>query len=342
MHFKSAACGMLSVAILAAPSAAQGFSISAADENDAFGNKEDRYYTQGLRIAYAIAPTTKSDGGLFDWFADNGVFLRHQEDRKLRRTYGAGQHIYTPENLLALSPNPNDRPYAGWLYASAGAITYTDKELDSMELQVGVVGPSARAGEAQNWVHDQLKAARVLGWDHQLHDEAAINLNLERRWRPMADRKVNPRFDLTPSFTAAVGTVETSIGGGATARFGHNFEGDFGPPRLRAGGSASELFDGRGWGWYVFAGAHGRLVARDIFLDGNTWLSSPSIDKRPLVGEASAGVVFRIPVWRVGTLRVGYSYVARSEEFEGQNGHTEFGAWGGTLTFGRTVSRLDP
>ena len=54
----------------------------------------------------------------------------------------------------------------------------------------------------------------------------------------------------------------------------------------------------------------------DIFLDGNTWRDgSPSVDKRPLVGDLSAGVVVH---WR--GIRLAYSQVFRTEEFYGQRG----------------------
>ncbi len=72
---------------------------------------------------------------------------------------------------------------------------------------------------------------------------------------------------------------------------------------------------------------HARLVARDVFLDGNTWVDSPSVDKWPLVGEGTAGLALR---WF--GLRLAYTYVWRSEEFHGQDGHTEFGSLNLTYT----------
>src|SRR3546814_13149223 len=76
------------------------------------------------------------------------------------------------------------------------------------------------------------------------------------------------------------------------------------------------------FGWYVFAGAEGRAVARNIFLDGNTFQDSPSVDKEVLVGDLSAGVVMTF-----GDLRLSYVQVLRTKEFEGQDGVRLFGAF---------------
>ena len=81
-----------------------------------------------------------------------------------------------------------------------------------------------------------------------------------------------------------------------------------------------EVVGGDRLGWYLFAGAEGRAVGRNIFLDGNTFQDSPSVDKNIFVGELSAGVVLTYDDFRIA-----YTHVIRSPEFEGQNGPSVFG-----------------
>jgi len=69
----------------------------------------------------------------------------------------------------------------------------------------------------------------------------------------------------------------------------------------------------------VLAGIEGRAVARNIFLDGNSFVSSRSIAHEPLVGDFNAGMVFLFP-----TVRASFSYTQRSHEFIGQHGNDEF------------------
>ncbi|WP_460994321.1 lipid A-modifier LpxR family protein, partial [Staphylococcus aureus] len=58
------------------------------------------------------------------------------------------------------------------------------------------------------------------------------------------------------------------------------------------------------WGWYLFAGVDARAVARNIFLDGNTFKDSPSVDKFPLVADANAGLALTYD-----QLRISYTLV---------------------------------
>lgn len=65
----------------------------------------------------------------------------------------------------------------------------------------------------------------------------------------------------------------------------------------------------------------GRAVARNIFLEGNSFTDSPSVDPRRLVAEVNLGFVLAWSRWRVV-----YTHVFRTEEFVGQGEGTRFGA----------------
>lgn len=296
---------------------------------DVFGQHTDRYYTNGIKGTLVFP-----EGAGRDWIAFfNGIGVRPDDDRArtTRFSLSLGQNIYTPEDLTLTSPNPLDRPYAGYLYVAPGIVTASPSQLNTVELQVGIVGPSAYAGPAQNWLHDQINGQHVMGWDRQLRDEVTVNLAGERRMAPrvlLHRENGEPMIDLTESYTAAIGTVETSVGAGGTLRLGMGLENDYGHARLRAGGSTTEYMPIDGESLYLFAGAHGRLIARDIFLDGNTFLDSPSVDKDWFVFEGTAGLVFRYRRWRVA-----YTHVWRGEEFKGQRGGAAFGAITFTYTF---------
>jgi hypothetical protein len=82
------------------------------------------------------------------------------------------------------------------------------------------------------------------------------------------------------------------------------------------------------FGWYVTAGVDGRAIARNIFLDGNTFRDSRSVDKEPFVGDLHWGVVL---AWR--RVRVSYTHVVRTREFTTQGKHDEFGAFSLSTSF---------
>jgi lipid A 3-O-deacylase len=74
-------------------------------------------------------------------------------------------------------------------------------------------------------------------------------------------------------------------------------------------------------GWYFFGGVEGRAVARNIFLDGNTFVDSPHVSKLPFVTDVQAGLAMT-----VDQIRVSYTHVWRSKEYDGQLRRDQFGA----------------
>ena len=117
-------------------------------------------------------------------------------------------------------------------------------------------------------------------------------------------------------------TFLTQATAGLTLRIGNDLADDYGPPRIRpslAGGGFFNPSDG--FGWYVFAGAAGRAVAYNIFLDGNTRRDSLEVDRRPFVLDVQAGIVIQLL-----RAQLALTVVARTEEFETQEEEQIFGA----------------
>lgn len=103
-------------------------------------------------------------------------------------------------------------------------------------------------------------------------------------------------------------------------RVGQRLDADFGPRRIRPALAGSRFFRPReAFGWYVFAGVDGRAVAHDIFLDGNTYRRSRSADRRPFVGDVSAGAAMFL-----GRARLTFTCTIRSRAFDGQRDPSRF------------------
>lgn len=71
----------------------------------------------------------------------------------------------------------------------------------------------------------------------------------------------------------------------------------------------------------MFAGLEGRAVLYNIFLDGNAFTDSHSVDKEPFVGDLQAGLVVQ---WN--RFRITYTQIFRTKEFEGQDSGDIFGS----------------
>ena len=280
----------------------------------------DRYYTNGFLFAWR-SPSYDPPAWLS--FLTDRPSLVFPEGGTPRWGLAFGQDKFTPERTDLRNPDPLDRPYAGWLYGSLSLTSYTASAYGSIELQPGVVGPAALGEQVQNGTHDLLNIDRALGWDYQLKDEPGINLILARQWRFQQPLGVGDlSVGMVPSIAVSLGNVQTYASAGLMVRAGSKLTADFGPPRTRPSMAGSAFFQSDGeWGWYAFAAVEGRAVAHDIFLDGNTWRDSRSVDREPLVGDASLGFVLIMP-----TARLTAAYTFRSREFTTQRETAQFGS----------------
>ena len=289
-------------------------------ENDSLklaGKATDRWYTSGVRLGWSSA-----EGWLPEPLAwvDNGLAgLLGPANARWR--FDLGQNFFTPDDKRRRNPDPRDRPYAGILYGTIGLDRRTWNTLDRFEAQLGVIGPASLARDTQIFVHRIIDDPRPQGWGRQLRNEPVFNLNAERIWRvPVAATDFGD-VDVLPAAGAQVGTVRVAASAGARVRFGQGLERDFGAPRIRPTIADAPAPVGEGFGWYLFAGIGGYAVARDIFLDGNTWRDSRSVDRKPLVADFEAGAAV---FW--GNTRLSYTQVWRTKEFDNQGRTFSFGA----------------
>ena len=304
-------------------------------ENDTFADT-DRYYTNGAKLSWI-------SGDLSGWGRSGGqqaalerVPLVNDPGTMKNFGFAFGQNIYTPRDQDLVIPDPDDRPYAGWSYLEFSLLSKSPHQLDIISLQVGMVGPHSYAQEVQNGFHDWIRNSPSRGWDSQLHDEVGVNLIVERRWRLFArafDGALG--FDFVPHIGASLGNVATYANIGASTRLGFNLPEDFGVDLIRGAGVVNTPIDDNdprvgertSLSLFLFAGADGRAVARDIFLDGNTFRDSPSVDKEDFVADLSVGAGLVLGRWQLT-----YTHVLRTREFEGQDKPNRFGS----VTLSRT------
>ena len=297
--------------------------VSFQFENDVLGlDDSDMHYTSGLQLSWQSGAAAVAQW-LDDW-GRGSIFFESEANLHLK--LGLGQNLYTPEDIQNPELVVDDRPYAGWLHGDFTLLGCTDNSLNVLELSVGVVGPAAGGKGFQKWFHRVIESPDPQGWDNQLHNELAVLVGFERRWRNIFPLGFwGLEIDPAPHADMALGNVLTYGAVGANFRLGGGLRGDFGPPRLRPGPPGSRSFTAiDGLTWYFFAGFEGRAVLRNIFLDGNTFGESHSVDKEPFVADAWIGWAFS-----VSQVRLAANYVTRTREFHGQETSDHFGA----LTF---------
>lgn len=284
----------------------------------------DQNYTSGLRLGYTTG-TNAVPGFL------QGVGRAVWGDGVQRISFDLSQSIFTPRDTQRNPPDPRDRPYAGYLRLSAALIHDSDNARSLLGMSLGVIGPAALGRQVQNGFHDIIGDTENRGWHSQLRDEPAIEFLAERTWRIPVARFGGLEVDTLPALTAGVGTVRDYVQAGASIRLGQGLGSDFGAPRIRPGLSGNDPYTPtRPFVWYVFAGADGQAIARDVFLDGSTFRSnSPHVTKKPFVGEFQAGLAMMLY-----GVRLSYTQTWQTTSFSGQKaGLFNFGSFAASVRF---------
>ena len=300
-------------------------------ENDVFTGT-DREYTNGIKLTwisrdlsgYHEVSTPTWSRGIIDRlpFVNKPGTVRNV-------SLSIGQNMYAPENLERTDLILDDRPYAGITYLAAGFHSKDSRRMDTFEINLGIVGPHSYAEQVQKTWHKWINATDPKGWAHQLKDEPIFNLYYERKWRLLkTDLGKEFGLDVIPHLGGALGNGLTGVNTGAQTRFGWHLPNDYGTFLIRPGSDTNAPMgdsDPRFYtasqrlGCHVFAGFNANAVIRNIFLDGNTFRDSHSVDKKPFVLQGVAGVAVLFHRFKIT-----YAYVYQTKEYDTQNEAQEY------------------
>ena len=282
------------------------------DENASISSAglTDRFYVNGLHLGYVsgtdAVPDMMQRIGRAIW--PGGGQLRFYAD--------INQQVFTPANTAVPYWPPGDRPYAGLLYGDVGLYRDVQESRSILGLALGLVGPWAGGEQIQNGFHDLINQAHDAGWSSQLRNEPLVELTSARTYRLNTGTIGGLETQALPDLAVGLGNLRIYAQTGVLFRFGQGLDSDYGPPRLFPGPTGGDAFrPTRPFAWYVFAGADGQGILRDVTLDGNDFSAGPSVTLNPFVGELEAGFAIIVD----GT-RLTYTQVMQSQEFQHQKG----------------------
>ncbi|MDF1808241.1 MAG: lipid A deacylase LpxR family protein [Phycisphaerales bacterium] len=283
------------------------------------GNNSDRFYTNGVGFELSLDP--QFTDSLKKLLAPPGSW----DDPKFGLGIALKQRIYTGETIIDPNPPTTDHPYSGYLYFGFSFQRADKDKHDHFELDLGVVGERSQGEMIQRWIHHTFPDQdEPQGWGHQLANELAINFTYERTWKSRRGEILGAEFEMLPAVGFDLGNVSIKAKGQVTLRGGIHLPDDFGPASFL--GHKDHTAHAAAWGkdkfsFYVYATLGVDAVAHNIFLDGNTFASSRSVDSEELVGQATVGVVTRYKKFYAG-----WSQTYQTENFESQPGGQSWGA----------------
>lgn len=296
-------------------------------ENDLFiGTDSD--YTNGVKFSWVSANLRDytHDPCLPNWVRQLNRLLENlHPDKYTSRNMmvTVGQSTFTPRDRTRTDLIPDDRPYAGWLYLGLGYNARDARQMDTVDVNLGVVGPAALARQTQNFFHDLNGTPRFNGWSNQLGNELGVQIVAERKNRVWNENGSGLQFDAITHYGASLGNIRTYLNAGLELRAGSRIPNDFGTSPIRPAGDSNAPLEGpvthhfSDGGLHAFISTDARAVAYNIFLDGNTFSGSHSVDKKYFVGDLATGIAWQ---WQGG--KITYARYIRSKEFATQeNAH---------------------
>ncbi|MFW2372688.1 MAG: lipid A deacylase LpxR family protein [Gammaproteobacteria bacterium] len=285
----------------------------------------DGYYTNGLHVRLESKP--------FDEFNKNNSpffllpllpFFPVVTDVFEQRTlaYEFGQAMVTPADITISVPQPDDLPYGGLLYAAADLNARNTRYADTIRFMAGVVGPWSQADEVQQQIHRVTGSDEPNGWEYQLENEFVVNMMYERRTSFHTGQfESGFNYQWVRIQMAELGTINTGAEVSLALliteqdmKHSHNLQSSIAHNAYLFSTDINR-------GFFAMLGVTGRLTLRNIFLDGNTFSDSPSVEKELWSGGIFYGIGYATGKWNFSA-----SWVRETKRFETQEGGFNYGS----------------
>ncbi|BAV04249.1 hypothetical protein SAMN05421788_10422 [Filimonas lacunae] len=260
-YFQHWRCLLLVFSLFALHGQAQQYKhlLRGFDDNDGIdirGMGSDEGYTNGTRIELLYQPRKQHSllAPILPKAGDSSI-----------NTYGFGimQVMYTPNDIKAFYPLPNDYAYAGGLYLAHtfhSANPYKRINLQS-EIILGFMGPGSGAEGFQKFIHRTFGFITPRGWNTQMPTDLLFNYNFTVEKQVSND---NPWIDFSIGAQGMAGTMQNSLHLFPLLRFGKKspyYEGliqQYTPPTS----------DKKDWQLYGFIKPGVQLVFYNAFYQG--------------------------------------------------------------------------
>ena len=134
-----------------------------------------------------------------------------------------------------------------------------------------------------------------------------------------SNERVGRYFDFIPHVGCSLGNIRTDLNAGAFLRLGYNLPQNFGISLIDDTAPSIAPYKAeknQRFSCYIFAGAQGRVLGHNIFLDGNSFRHGHNLDNENPVGDF---------IWGGGILlfqhvEASFTGVIRGRQFETQRG----------------------
>ncbi len=270
------------------PAYAENDWMSATLDNDFFVN-EDNGYTNGLYVSsYEIDDTPSFESNNDVWVKPFMWSMPSDPALTRVKVHSFSQTLMTPNDLTLRNPPESSFPYAGLLSYTNTYISVRADHADKISTTIGVVGPLALGKQTQKTIHKIIGAQDPKGWDTQLKNEPVFMISRSRTWRTWVSK--SGKMDFLMGGGVNVGTIKSGVNTGMILRYGNRMENSFASVLLSSSRISNPIAVDHGW--FVFTGVLFNYDFNHIFMDGNTFRDSRSIDYDHSTSIFSSGLSY--------------------------------------------------
>lgn len=251
--------------------------VSFTLDNDFFLG-EDSGYTNGL--FFSLYELEKEDQEIEpSWLLAPLIWSFESSPSSFKiNSYTIGQVIVTPEDITKVVPDSNSVPYSGMLFLNNTYLSSNEKYADAMRVTIGIVGPMSGAEHIQKATHKMIGANEPKGWNTQLSNEFVFQFSRARAWRTWVSE--DQQFDVVNMLDLGVGTISSGVSVSSMIRYGKNLADSYETSLYVQRRTSNPVSIDNGQ-WNIFASVYGEYQFNFIFLDGNTFEDSRSVDYPP-------------------------------------------------------------
>ncbi|EGQ8409616.1 DUF2219 domain-containing protein [Vibrio cholerae] len=287
---------LLFISTYAAAAQTSTFSLS-IDNDGVFG--VDQNYTNGLFLSY-------TSGAITPYWLAKPLSLSIWGAPSLDKwEFTLGHKMWTPSDIELTKPQPNERPYAGYLHTEFNYLSLHPQQAQRFNFTLGMTGESALSEEAQKLVHSITKSDEPNGWAYQVEDQLVGSLGYRShfnwgRYHALAGTEL----ELANISEVNIGNFRSDLSSGLMLRWGTDLENNFGAAQISVENPFTPgMIGASNQGWFVFTGIEGRYRFNDVTIEGD----------RPLNGLDQPAEYYQVHVepWQA-TAVVGFAMYARS------------------------------
>ncbi|MGL5430126.1 MAG: lipid A deacylase LpxR family protein [Vibrio sp.] len=251
---------LVSTYVAAAPTPTFSLSI---DNDGVFGI--DQNYTNGFFLSY-------TSGSITPYWWVRPLSLSVWGASSLDKwEFSLGHKMWTPSDIELIEPQPNERPYAGYLHTEFNYLSLHPQQAQRFNLTLGLTGDGSLSEQAQKIVHSITNSDKPNGWEYQVEDKLVGSLGYRSHFNwGRYPALAGTTFELANISEVNVGNFRSDLSSGLMLRWGSDLENNFGAAQISSENPFTPgMIGASAQGWFVFSGIKARYRFNDVTIEGD-------------------------------------------------------------------------